>query len=970
MRSGRAVAFCSIALYSIAPLFSQSYPAPTSVFTKIFGGHSGPDLATALAVDPVTGNVAVIGTTGSPDFPVTNAYQPSVPAPPLIAVTQNGWTYPNLGPAVDVLAMAATTDGSIVYASSDSGFFRSADGGVSWTQQLPGLPGANSIAVDGANSNTVYAVISGQLSATNPGVFKSTDGGQTWSPLTNLRYIGYGIVATIECPTQLAGTIYATENGFYRSRDAGVSWISIGPNNNNVFSFALAPSDPAVVYTVSSDGFVYRSANGGDTWTKPGGMFASYVSPGGNSYVYALAVDPQDENTVWAAELNGNLYRSTDGGATFSLVLSDPAEESAVFLSIGPSGRNIILSSRGGTDAHAIVTYDGGESWTRVVTPGAINGVLAGENSFFIETDTGIQGFLTKWSADGSHMIFSTFLSGVPSTVAEDAAGNTYVGGTTLSKFDADGNPAFSQSLGALTATAMILGTDGIYVAASNLNLAGLCGTTPSNGPTIMKFNGSGNLISSTPVPQICGTVSAMAMDASGALYLAGVTFSATLATTPTAIQNTPSTSPDSVYGFLAVLSTQGQMTYLSYLPSAASIAIDASQNVIIAGGVNNPIPFTPTITFTGATCPANNTNEYAYVIKFGLSSAKPLWFTEIAGGCYQPTGASHVAIDTNGSIWVGGTTQSGFFPTLAPFEVQGTDQGFLIQLSADGKVQFSSFAPPHFALGPQRTVYLAGASTMTPKVDTQLSALTPNSVLLKKIDASPSSSTVIDSVGPNVPVITDPEPDQLLAIGPGELVHITGRGLGPIATLTAQINSGRVSTSLGGVQVLFNGVPAPLIGVDSTAIACVTPFELTGPSIGTVQVIINGVASPAVAVGVKPVANPSSVLTVINQNGTFNSPENPAHTGETIIIYATGFGGTNPPVPDGALYQMPLPTPIYTVTSSTQSVTYAGPAPGLVAGIWQINMQLGPAVTSGNIYLTSAYMTQEAVTAIWVAPK
>jgi hypothetical protein len=41
-----------------------------------------------------------------------------------------------------------------------------------------------------------------------------------------------------------------------------------------------------------------------------------------------------------------------------------------------------------------------------------------------------------------------------------------------------------------------------------------------------------------------------------------------------------------------------------------------------------------------------------------------------------------------------------------------------------------------------------------------------------------------------------------------------------------------------------------------------------------------------------------------------------------------------------------------------------------LIAGIWQINLQLGPNVTSGNIYLTSAYLTQEAVTAIWVAPK
>lgn len=964
MRSGWAVALCSI-----APLFSQTYPAPSTVFTKIFGGRSGSDAATALAVDPVTGNVAVIGTTGSPDFPVTNAYQPNVPTPPLIAVTQNGWTYPNLGPAVDVLAMAATTDGSIVYASSDSGIFRSADGGVSWTQQLPGMAGANSIAVDGANTNTVYAVISGDESTANSGAFKSTDGGQTWSSLTALRYLPFSFIAAIECPAQLAGTIYATDNGFYRSRDAGITWTSIGPNNNNVFSFALAPSDPNVVYVVSSDGFVYRSANGGDTWIKPGGMFPAYASSNGNSYAYALAVDPEDENTVWAAELNGNLYRSTDGGATFALVLSDPAEQSAVFLSIGPSGQNIILSSRGGTNAHAIVTYDGGASWTRVITPGIINAVLAGQNAFFIETDVYTQGFLTKWSADGTHMIFSTFLSGEPATVAEDAAGNTYVGGSALSKFDAYGNLTFSQSLGALTATAMILGADAIYIAASNPNTAGLCGATPSNGPVIMKFDASGNLISSTTVSQICGTIYSMAMDASGALFLSGVSFSATLATTPTAVQSTGSASPVSLYGFLAVLSAQGQMTYLSYLPSSASIAIDASGNVIAAGGANNPIPFTPTTTFTGATC-TTSASTFAYAMKFNLSSPTPLWFTEIAGGCYEATGATQVAIDSNGAIWVGGSTQSGLLPTLAPFEVQGTDSGFLIQLSANGTVQSSSYAPPYFALGPQQTIYLAGASTTTPKVDTRFGPPAGTSVLLKKIDFAQSSSAVIDSVGPVQPMTSDYYQTQLLAVGPGEMVRVTGRGLGPVATLTAQIVAGRVSTSLGGVQVLFNGVPAPLISVSSTAIACMTPFELTGPSIGTVQVVNNGVVTPSVAVGVKPVAYEPSVLTVINQNGTFNSPENPAPAGSTIIMYATGFGGTNPPVPDGALYQAPLPTPVYGISSSTQSVTYAGPAVGLVAGIWQINMQLGPAVTSGNVYLASAYMTQQAVAAIWVASK
>jgi uncharacterized protein (TIGR03437 family) len=167
---------------------------------------------------------------------------------------------------------------------------------------------------------------------------------------------------------------------------------------------------------------------------------------------------------------------------------------------------------------------------------------------------------------------------------------------------------------------------------------------------------------------------------------------------------------------------------------------------------------------------------------------------------------------------------------------------------------------------------------------------------------------------------------------------------------------------------VLFNGFPAPLISVDSTDIACMVPFELTGPSIANVQVVVNGVATAAVAVGVKPVAYEPTVLIVINQNGTFNSPSSPAHPGQTVVIYATGFGGTNPQVPDGSLYKSPFPTPIYSV-NSLQTITYAGPAPGLIAGVWQINVVLSATATTGQIFLNSAYMSQDAAAMVYVVP-
>jgi uncharacterized protein (TIGR03437 family) len=204
-------------------------------------------------------------------------------------------------------------------------------------------------------------------------------------------------------------------------------------------------------------------------------------------------------------------------------------------------------------------------------------------------------------------------------------------------------------------------------------------------------------------------------------------------------------------------------------------------------------------------------------------------------------------------------------------------------------------------------------------------------------------------------------------------MIRIVGRGLGPNATLPAQIDyTGRVATSLGGVQVLINGVPAPLIGVQASVIACMTPFEVSGHTSAIVQIVQNGIATPGVAVGVKEVANTPDVLSVANSNGTLNSPSNPAHPGQNVTLYVTGFGATTPSVPDGSLYQLPLPTPVYAIEAP--NITYAGPAPGLVAGIWQVNVTLPSNAASGAnlLQLNSAYegaYFPHATASVWVAP-
>jgi uncharacterized protein (TIGR03437 family) len=82
-----------------------------------------------------------------------------------------------------------------------------------------------------------------------------------------------------------------------------------------------------------------------------------------------------------------------------------------------------------------------------------------------------------------------------------------------------------------------------------------------------------------------------------------------------------------------------------------------------------------------------------------------------------------------------------------------------------------------------------------------------------------------------------------------------------------------------------------------------------------------------------------------INQNNTINGPNAPAPNGSVISLYLTGEGQTNPMGVDGKPATPPLPMPQLPVTATIAgqpvTVAYAGGAPGLVAGVMQVNLQI-----------------------------
>jgi uncharacterized protein (TIGR03437 family) len=195
--------------------------------------------------------------------------------------------------------------------------------------------------------------------------------------------------------------------------------------------------------------------------------------------------------------------------------------------------------------------------------------------------------------------------------------------------------------------------------------------------------------------------------------------------------------------------------------------------------------------------------------------------------------------------------------------------------------------------------------------------------------------------------------------VSPGEVVAIFGSGLGPNAIQYYQLGAnGKIPTTLGGVQITFGGVAAPLVYVQAGQASAIVPYEVAGKTSAAVQVSYQGQLSNTLTVPVVAAApgvftlnySGSGAAVVFNSDGTLNSTSNPAVAGTHVYVYATGEGQTNPGGVDGAIDSSPAPAPAQKVTASigglSATVTSAGGIPGAPAGILEVVLQV-PATLS-----------------------
>jgi uncharacterized protein (TIGR03437 family) len=164
----------------------------------------------------------------------------------------------------------------------------------------------------------------------------------------------------------------------------------------------------------------------------------------------------------------------------------------------------------------------------------------------------------------------------------------------------------------------------------------------------------------------------------------------------------------------------------------------------------------------------------------------------------------------------------------------------------------------------------------------------------------------------------------------------------------------------LAGTSVTFNGTTGPLLYTSAGQVSAIVPYGVSGPN---VQVVVQYQSLTTAAFTAPLVDSAPALFTTdatgngqalaVNPGGSMNSPGRPAPVGSFITLYATGEGRTTPAGVDGKPATVPLPVPvlplIVTIGDQEAFVQYAGGAPGLVAGIMQINVQIPPGVTPGS---------------------
>jgi trimeric autotransporter adhesin len=347
--------------------------------------------------------------------------------------------------------------------------------------------------------------------------------------------------------------------------------------------------------------------------------------------------------------------------------------------------------------------------------------------------------------------------------------------------------------------------------------------------------------------------------------------------------------------------------------------------------------------------------------------------YSTFLGGSGQET-LTGIAVDRSGRVLVAGGTLSPDFPLAAPF-------------SSTYSATCLASPPPFYSAGACQDAFLAqlNAEGSALLFSTFLDCVSCDYSLALSLDASGS---LFLAGGGGVDVLTLPffakldfSGKPVFAIGhivnaasflpgavaPGEIIEVSGTGLGPVLAANLPWDRNASRTPLGATRLLFDGVAAPLILVEANRVRAIVPYGVAGA--GSTQLVVDSTGTFSDPVDVPVVSAAPGVFTwnlffgvpgmgldrafVYNEDGKQNTPRDPASRDSVIVFFATGVGQTDPAGVDCQLTGEPPPKPLLPISvrigGEHAEVLSVGGAPGFISGLMELHVRIPGTAPTGD---------------------